>query len=79
MTTPITYPDHLQIEPFNLRVRGEPVGIAVGVENWFRATQFLCFKNERQAPAPHLRPRMTLEPSIWDLAKGTTGCGDDDV
>lgn len=68
----ITYPNYLVIEAFQLRIRGEDVGTAFGVENWFRAVQFLCFKDEHTAPPPHLRPRMTLEPSLAQLCKGTT-------
>ena len=39
-------------EPFTLRVRGEPIGVAYGVENWSRAAAFVCDAYGRTATTP---------------------------
>jgi hypothetical protein len=39
-------------ESFTLRVRGEEIGRALGLENWLRAASFVCDRFGRTATTP---------------------------
>lgn len=43
---------HPEASPVTLRVRGVPIGLAYGVENWFRAVEFVCDRLGRTETTP---------------------------
>jgi hypothetical protein len=48
-------------ESFTLRVRGEEIGRAVGLENWQRAASFVCDRFGRTATTP----RWAFDVPMW--------------
>jgi hypothetical protein len=81
-TTPSPAFLDMTADRFQLRVRGQPIGFAYGVENWFRSPSFLRDRQGmgfslRDTPwAADLDVRDHYGPSLRDMAVGTTGCGD---
>lgn len=72
--------------PFILRVRDEPVGIAYGSENWFKAQDFLriptlpgWITDDVWKSLIAAKQRLEIEVPIHEIARGTTGCGEDGV
>lgn len=66
MTYPIT-----TAEPFLMRVRGEPVGVAYGSENWFRAIDFISDRLGRTTTTPRWAVDATVEPSLYELCRSS--------
>jgi len=62
---------------FTLRVRGEPIGLAYGTENWFRAVSFVCDRLGRTETTPSWAIDASIEVPISVIAKGYSGNGDD--
>lgn len=52
-------------EPFTLRVRGEPIGVAHGVENWARAAAFVCDAYGRTATTPRWAFDATFDAAMY--------------
>jgi hypothetical protein len=50
-------------ESFTLRVRGEEIGRAFGLENWLRAASFVCDRFGRTATTPRWAFDATSAPS----------------
>ena len=76
----------IQPETFTLRVRSQPIGVAHGVENAYRAVEFVCDRGGRVETTPEWAIDATLEaprverfrtwterePSLGELCRGTT-------
>ncbi len=68
----VRVPHQTPIEPFKLRVRGEEIGIAVGIENVCRAEQFLCDRLSRSVRTPWWALSSDPDVPLSNLTKGYT-------
>jgi hypothetical protein len=57
----------IRTSAYLLRVRGEPVGTAYGLENWQRASAFVCDRYGRTETTPRWAFDATQPTDTWSV------------